>query len=163
MRLEINQIEDVLKDYNYNFKNKVVYFESKDDSNEAFATYFTENFKFLGLKQLRSSYEDKGIHYQWIFNGEQLEDEKRPDLSKARTFIIDDPDEPLMKSDVVVTIAPIDLTVSFIDALIEMDIPFIVVVEEIRLRANNIINYINKDAIKIIAHKPHESVWVTNI
>ena len=163
MRLEINQIEDVLKDYNHNFKDKVVYFESKDDSNEAFATYFTENFKFLGLKQLRSSYEDKGIHYQWIFNGEQLEDEKRPDLSKSRTFIIDDPDEPLMKSDVVVTIAPIDLTVSFIDALIEMDIPFIVVVEEIRLRANKIINYINGKAIKIITNETHENVWLTNI
>lgn len=63
-------------------------------------------------------------------------------------FIIDDPDEPLMKSDVVVTIAPIDLTVSFIDALIEMDIPFIVVVEEIRLEANNIINYINENLLK---------------
>lgn len=78
-------------------------------------------------------------------------------------FIIDDPDEPLMKSDVVVTIAPIDLTVSFIDALIEMDIPFIVVVEEIRLRANKIINYINGKAIKIIANEPHENVWLTNI
>ena len=163
MRLEINQLEDVLKDYRYYFKDKVVYFKSKDDSNDAFATYFTDNFKFLGLKQLRSSYEEKGINYQWIFNGEQLEDEKRPDLSKSRTFIIDDPDEPLMKSDVVVTIAPIDLTVSFIDALIEMDIPFIVVVEEIRLRANKIINYINGKAIKIIANEPHENVWLTNI
>lgn len=163
MRLEINQLEDVLKDYRYYFKDKVVYFKSKDDSNDAFATYFTDNFKFLGLKQLRSSYEEKGINYQWIFNGEQLEDEKRPDLSKSRTFIIDDPDEPLMKSDVVVTIAPIDLTVSFIDALIEMDIPFIVVVEEIRLRANKIINYINGKAIKIITNEAHENVWLTNI
>ncbi len=163
MRLEINQLEDVLKDYRYYFKDKVVYFKSKDDSNDAFANYFTDNFKFLGLKQLRSSYKEKGINYQWIFNGEQLEDEKRPDLSKSRTFIIDDPDEPLMKSDVVVTIAPIDLTVSFIDALIEMDITFIVVVEEIRPRANKIINYINEKAIKIIANEPHENVWLTNI
>ena len=144
---KLSDIEKELSHYSDKFKNKIVYCNCDDPYRSNFIKYFALNFKFLGLKQLvatcykhpdvdDSSFEnvsDKPI--KWVYNGEQIEGQNYPDLTKAIvTDLEGDGDfrsneclSVLKKCDIVVTNPPFSLFRDMISLLNEYNKQFLLI------------------------------------
>ena len=80
----LTDIENELSNYTDKFKDKIVYCNCDDPYRSNFVKYFALNFKFLGLKQLIATcYKEGEQSFKWMYNGEQLDGQNYPDLSKA--------------------------------------------------------------------------------
>ena len=140
-------IENELSHYKEHFKNKIIYCNCDDPYRSNFVKYFALNFKFLGLKQLiatcykhpdvdDSDFEEVSDRpVKWVYNGEQIEGQNYPDLSKAIVtdlkdngdFSSDECLNILKNSDIVVTNPPFSLFRKFIAVLTEYNKQFIII------------------------------------
>ena len=143
----LTDIENELCHYKDHFKNKIIYCNCDDPYRSNFVKYFALNFKFLGLKQLiatcykhpdvdDSQFEgvaDRPI--KWVYNGEQIEGQNYPDLSKAIvTDLKSDGDfrseeclDILKDCDIVVTNPPFSLFRDFISLMEECNKSFLII------------------------------------
>lgn len=144
---QLSDIEKELTHYKEHFKGKVVYCNCDDPYRSNFVKYFALNFKFLGLKQLiatcykhpdidDSNFEnvsDRPI--KWVYNGEQIEGQNHPDLSKAIvTDLKSDGDfrseeclDILKDCDIVVTNPPFSLFRDFVSTIITYKKDFLII------------------------------------
>ena len=144
---QLTDIENELSHYKEHFKNKIIYCNCDDPYRSNFVKYFALNFKFLGLKQLiatcykhpdvdESNFEkvsDRPI--KWVYNGEQIEGQNYPDLSKAIvTNLEGDGDfrseeclDILKDCDIVVTNPPFSLFRDFISVLNQYEKDFLII------------------------------------
>ena len=143
----LTDIENELSHYRDHFKNKIVYCNCDDPYRSNFVQYFALNFKFLGLKQLVATcYKHPDIDdsqfenvadrpIKWVYNGEQIEGQNYPDLSKAIvTNLEGDGDfrseeclEILNQCDIVVTNPPFSLFREFVNTLINFEKNFLII------------------------------------
>ena len=143
----LTDIENELFHYKDHFKNKIIYCNCDDPYRSNFVKYFALNFKFLGLKQLvatcykhpdtdDSQFEkvvDRPI--KWVYNGEQIEGQNHPDLSKAIvTNLEGDGDfrseeclDILKDCDIVVTNPPFSLFREFVNTLVDFEKKFLII------------------------------------
>lgn len=143
----LSDIENELSHYKEHFKNKIIYCNCDDPYRSNFVQYFALNFKFLGLKQLvatcykhpdidDSQFEkvaDKPI--KWVYNGEQIEGQNYPDLSKAIvTNLESDGDfrskeclSILKECDIVVTNPPFSLFRDFVNTMLDFNKQFLII------------------------------------
>ena len=140
-------IENELSHYKDHFKNKIIYCNCDDPYRSNFVKYFALNFKFLGLKQLVATcYKHPDIDdsqfervadrpIKWVYNGEQIEGQNYPDLSKAIvTNLEGDGDfrskeclSILKECDIVVTNPPFSLFRDFVDTINEYKKEFLII------------------------------------
>ena len=144
---QLSDIENELSHYKYHFRDKIIYCNCDDPYRSNFVKYFALNFKFLGLKQLiatcykhpdidDSQFEkvaDKPI--KWVYNGEQIEGQNYPDLSKAIVTNLEGDGDfrskeclaVLKECDIVVTNPPFSLFRDFVDTINEHNKQFLII------------------------------------
>ena len=144
---KLSDIENELSHYKDYFRDKIIYCNCDDPYRSNFVKYFALNFKFFGLKQLiatcykhpdvdESNFEkvsDRPI--KWVYNGEQIEGQNYPDLSKAIvTNLEGDGDfrskeclSILKECDIVVTNPPFSLFREFVDIIINYKKQFLLI------------------------------------
>ena len=151
-------IENELSHYRDHFKNKIVYCNCDDPYRSNFVQYFALNFKFLGLKQLVATcYKHPDIDdsqfenvadrpIKWVYNGEQIEGQNYPDLSKAIVTNLEcDGDfrseeclDVLKECDIVVTNPPFSLFREFVDTIFKYDKQFLIIGNQLAIQYKEI-------------------------
>ena len=164
---KLSDIENELSHYKDHFRDKIIYCNCDDPYRSNFVKYFALNFKFLGLKQLiatcykhpdvdDSDFEEVSDRpIKWVYNGEQIEEQNYPDLSKAVVielkgdgdFRSEECVALLKECDIVVTNPPFSLFRDFVDLLIENDKKFITIGSQNNISNINIFNYIHQSKL----------------
>tara|TARA_R110002074_G_scaffold220227_1_gene390839 strand:- start:2 stop:934 length:933 start_codon:yes stop_codon:yes gene_type:complete len=133
---QISDIENEVKHYRHQFRDKVIYLNCDDAEWSNFFVYFKMNFHHLGIKKLISThYLEEGTCYKWVIdrdvdvNGDGIVNEK--DLQKTALFQngdfrSDECVEILKEADIVVTNPPFSLFREFIAQLIESNKKFLI-------------------------------------
>ena len=144
---KLSDIENELSHYKDHFRDKIIYCNCDDPYRSNFVQYFALNFKFLGLKQLIATcYKHPDIDdsqfekvaeqpIKWVYNGEQIEGQNYPDLSKAIVtnlegdgdFRSEDCLAILNECDMVVTNPPFSLFRDYIDVIMESKKEFLII------------------------------------
>jgi len=134
---QLSDIENEVKHYKDQFKDKVVYLNCDDAEWSKFWLYFKLNFKHLGLKKLISThYSDTAPSYKLVIdrdidlNGDGIVNEKdlqKITLKQNGDFRSEESIELLKEADIVVTNPPFSLFREYIAQLIEYNKQFLVI------------------------------------
>lgn len=141
---QLTDIEKELKHYKEHFRGKVVYCNCDDPTVSAFFTYFSRNFKALGLKKLIATCYKSDVATQRSQHGSpravKLEYEggapndmpTAEDIGMHRLkgdgdFRSEESTELLKESDIVVTNPPFSLFREYVAQLIEHDKKFLII------------------------------------
>tara|TARA_R110002074_G_scaffold399341_1_gene592337 strand:- start:32 stop:1033 length:1002 start_codon:yes stop_codon:yes gene_type:complete len=133
---QLSDIENEVKHYKDQFRDKVVYLNCDDAEWSNFWTYFKLNFQHLGLKKLISThYRKDSPAYKLVIdrdidiNGDGVVNEKdlqKTNLKQNGDFRSSESVEMLKECDIVVTNPPFSLFREFIAQLIENNKKFLI-------------------------------------
>ena len=134
---QLSDIENEVKHYRDQFRDKVIYLNCDDAEWSNFFVYFKMNFHHLGIKKLIAThYLEEGTCYKWIIdrdvdvNGDGVVNEKdlqRTALSQNGDFRSEESVEILKECDIVVSNPPFTLFREYIAQLVEHDKKFLVI------------------------------------
>lgn len=126
---QISDIENELKHYKENFKNKIVFCNCDDPAYSNFWKYFDLNFDTLGLKKLISThYEISGPSYKLeLYRDTKGRHVIKTDLLENGDFRSQECIDILKESDIVVTNPPFSLFREYVAQLIEYDKKFVII------------------------------------
>ena len=134
---QLSDIENELKHYKEQFRDKVVYLNCDDAEWSNFWTYFKLNFHHLGLKKLISThYRENSPSYKLVIdrdvdlNGDGVVNEhdlQKITLKQNGDFRSTEAIELLKEADIVVTNPPFSLFREYVAQLIQYDKKFLIV------------------------------------
>jgi hypothetical protein len=155
---QLSDIENELKHYREHFKGKVVYCNCDDPKSSNFFTYFSQNFKQLGLKKLittcyksedangRSKNASKQALYLEYPGGGNSNIKKYP-LKGDGDFRSDECVELLNQADIVVTNPPFSLFREYVAQLIEHDKKFLIIGSQNNVICKEIFNLLKENKL----------------
>ena len=145
---QLSDIENEVKHYKDQFRDKVVYLNCDDAEWSNFWLYFKLNFKHLGLKKLISThYSDTAPSYKLVIdraldlNGDGVVNEKdlqKITLKQNGDFRSDESIELLKEADIVVTNPPFSLFREYVAQLIQYNKEFIIIGSMIQCQTKDI-------------------------
>lgn len=156
---QLSDIENELRHYKEQFKDKIVYCNCDDPEWSNFWIYFSRNFEHLGLKKLISTHYDKDkpsfkLEIQKDINNDskinQL-DTIKTDLKQNGDFRSDECIELLKEADIIVSNPPFSLFREYVAQLEEYNKKYLIV------GSMNAITY--KDIFK---HILEGNIWLGN-
>ena len=133
---QISDIENELKFYRDQFRNKIVYCNCDDPVESEFYRYFHLNFHFFGMKKLISTHYDKHKStYALIYQGGSCEQsdndynsyDKKIPLKENGDFRSDESIAYLEQSDIVITNPPFSLYREYVAQLMKYHKKFIII------------------------------------
>ena len=155
----LSDIENEVKHYRDQFKDKVIYLNCDDAEWSNFFVYFKMNFHHLGIKKLIAThYLEEGTCYKWVIdrdvdvNGDGIVNEKdlkRTALLQNGDFRSDECVEILKEADIVVTNPPFSLFREFIALLMQEGKKFLII--------GNASSFVNKEIFPLVIDN---SMWM---
>ena len=157
---QLADIENEIKHYKDNFKNKIVYCNCDDPEWSNFFIYFKNNFNHLGLKKLISTHYSLNIKENNAYKLEciQYSIDEKGNPKESKSYLKGDGDfrnpeciELLIESDIVCTNPPFSLFREYVSQLIEYNKKFLII------GSMNAITY--KETFNLIIK---EKIWLGN-
>ena len=136
---QLTDIEKELKHYKHHFKDKVVYCNCDDPTENNFFHYFAYNFEYLGLKKLITTcYKNPNdpnskallLEYNGDLNGDKIPNPEEIGIKELKgdgDFRSEESLEILKQADIVVTNPPFSLFREFVAQLVEYDKKFLII------------------------------------
>jgi len=179
----IFDIENELKHYKDQFKNKVVFLNCDDPEESDFWKFFEMNFVRLGLKKLIAThYHDSRPSYKLEIVGDDNDDGVVNDMDIIKTDLKQNGDfrspeaiEILKESDIVITNPPFSLFREFISVLMEHQKKFLVIGSKNAITYKEIFKHIKNNELWLGVSMPKDfvqpdgsrkaipAIWFTNL
>lgn len=163
----LSDIENELKYYKDQFKDKIVYCNCDNPQRSEFVRFFRLKFVDYGLKKLIATCitEDNsnGLAYVWDrdINGNGIADEDEVTIFKLNQngdFRSDECIEYLKQCDIVVTNPPFSLYREFISTIMDYDKKFLVIANDNSITYKEIFPYIKEGKLRSGKNKPKQFV-----
>lgn len=151
---QVKDIEDELRHYKKQFKNKVVFCNCDDPRESNFVKYFSLNFEYLGLKKLIATHYNgadlytKEKPYKLEYNGD-LNKNRIPDPEEFSTEMIGTGDfkseeciKLLKSADIIVTNPPFSLFRDYVVQLMEHKKKFLILGNQSAIVYKGVFDYV---------------------
>ncbi len=157
---QLPDIENELKNYKDQFRDKVVFCNCDDPKESNFVKYFSMNFEHLGLKKLIAThYKEANLFtqkppYKLEYTGDK-NDNRMPDPKEFMTKMISDGDfrskeciELLKEADIVVTNPPFSIFREYVAQLMKYDKKFLIIGNTNSMTYKEIFKLFKKDRVR---------------